>query len=479
MQQDNLKHKTKVGMYWTFLSQISTQLVQFVVGIVMARLLTPSDFGITALPAVFMAVSAILMDGGFAQALIRKPEITDKDLSTSFYYNIGMGCVLYAVLFVCSPFIADFYNTPILTDLIRVTALTFLWGPLGTPQKVILNRRLDFRTQAWVSIINNVISGGIGIYLAYWGLGLWSLVITGLAASLLGLIQTWIIVRWMPKFVFSKESFDYLWNYGNKMIASNLIDTLYNNVAPIIIGKFYTTKDLGIYNRADGYAKLPANQLYGVLNSVVFPVLSKIQDDNERLRSTYRRMIKFSCYISFPIFIAIAALAKPLVIVLVTDKWIECVPLLQILCFERLSRPISSLNKNLLLVKGRSDLFLKLEMIKKPIFLVITLVSLPFGLTVFCYSQIFVGLVAILLNTHYTGKILRLGFLKQMNDITPALILSLITGAGIFGTTILFDNYIIQLLIGVIVGLSLYLALSIIFKFSELQDVIYFFYRKK
>ena len=328
--EENLKQKTKKGLYWKMFDQGATQVMQFVVGIVMARLLSPEDYGITALPAVFMAVAGIFIDGSFSAALVRKPEVTEKDLSTAFYYSLGVGIFMYLCLFIAAPWIAVFYNTPVLTPLIRITALGFLWGPLGTPQGVILNRRLDFKTPARISVINKIVSAIIGISAAYAGYGLWALVISGLSSSLLGLIQTWWVVKWIPKEKFSKESFRYLWNYGNKMIGASLIDTLYNNVAPIIVGKFYSPKDLGLYNRANGYAVLPNNQLTGVLLSVTFPVLSKMQNDVELLRQNVRRMIRVSAFISFPIYVILCALAKPLVIILISDRWEPCIKLLQI-----------------------------------------------------------------------------------------------------------------------------------------------------
>ena len=216
IDNSNLKQQTKIGLYWSFFNNTATQLMQFVVGIVMARLLSPEDYGITALPAVFMAVAGIFISSGFCQALVRKPEITEKDLSTSFYYSIVMGLFMYTILFFAAPLIADFYNTPVLVPLIRVTALNFLWGPLGTPQGVILQRRLDFKTPARISIINKIVSAIIGIAVAYAGYGLWALVVSGMSSSLLGLIQTWWVVKWGPKERFSRESFKYLWNYGNK-----------------------------------------------------------------------------------------------------------------------------------------------------------------------------------------------------------------------------------------------------------------------
>ena len=476
--EEDLKRKTKKGLYWKMFDQGANQIMQFVVGIVMARLLSPEDYGITALPAVFMAVAGIFVDGSFGAALIRKPDLTEKDLSTAFYYSIGVGMFMYLCLFIAAPWIAAFYNTPVLTPLIRVTALGFLWGPLGTPQGVILNRRLDFKTPARISFINKIISAIVGISIAYAGYGLWALVISGLVASLLGLIQTWWVVKWLPTEKFSKESFKYLWNYGNKMIGANLIDTLYNNVAPVIVGKFYSPRDLGLYNRAYGYATLPHNQITGVLLSVTFPVLSKLQNDREVLRQNVRRMIKVASFIAFPIFMLLSALARPLVITMISERWESCVILLQILCFCIMWWPIHTINRNLIQVVGRSDMYLKLELVKKSFNLIFILCSLSFGIEAFCYAQVFISIVSLSFNTYYTKKLIHFSLFDQMKDILPSFLLSIFLFFVVLGICCLLDGYVAQLVIGGFLGVSIYLLGAYIFKLDELKDVVYLLKRK-
>lgn len=479
MPEENLKQKTKKGIYWTFLNQGANQVITFIVGIIMARILSPEDYGITALPAVFLAVAGIFMNAGFSQALVRKPEVTDKDLSTAFYYSIAMGVVMYVVLFFSAPLIARFYKTPILTPLIRVTTLTFLWGPLNTPQSVILQRRLDFKTPARIAITTNVIGAIVGITAAYNGLGLWALVITNIVSSLLGLIQTWLAVRWVPTTRWNKESFQYLWGYGNKIIGANLIDTIYNNITPIFVGKFYSSRDLGVYNRALGYTVLPANQITNVLSSVTLPVLSKFQDNDEVLVAQFRRMFRMASFISFPVLMLLCALAKPLIHVLITDKWAECIILLQIMCFAKMWWPIQTLNRNLLQVKGRSDLLLKLEAYKKTINLVILCCSLPFGIKWFCYAQILQTMQSYAWNTYYTGKLFNLTTFKQLADVMPSFILSIIMLFCVFGVNMLIGNSYIQIIIGGLVGVGVYLGGAILLKREELNDVRYMLKIKK
>lgn len=479
MHEEDIKQQTKKGIYWTFFNNFVNYGLTFIVGVIMARLLSPTDYGITALPGVFLAVAGVIIGGGFGTAMVRKPELTEKDLSTAFFYSMGMGFFMYACLFFAAPWIADFYNTPILTPLVRVAALTFLWGALSTPQNIILNRRLDFKTPARIAIITNIIGAIIGISIAYLGYGVWALVITGVVSSFLNLIQNWLAVRWVPKAGFSKESFKYLWGFGNKLMASALLDRTYNNITPIIVGKFYSPATLGVYNRALGYASIPAQQGTSIIQQVTFPVLSKIQNDDETLAHGYRKMLKVSAFVIFPIMTLLSALAKPVIILLVTDKWIDSVILLHIICFSMMWWPIHSINLNLLQVKGRSDWFLKLEIYKKILGLTVMGCTLPFGLVYFVSAGIVSSFISLFLNTWYTGKLIHLGFFKQMQDLLPTYGLSLLIFAVVFGMTYLIDNLWIQLILGGCIGVCLYIGLAYLFHFSELEDIKYMLNRKQ
>ena len=376
--------------------------------------------------------------------------------------------------------VADFrYNTPVLVPLIRFTALSFLWGPLSTPQSVIMKRRLDFKTPTKISIITRVFSACVGIGMAFMGYGLWALVVSGVLASFLGLILNWYAVRWLPKTGWSKKSFKYLWDYGNKMMASSLLDTLYNNIAPIFIGKFYSPADLGVYNRAQGYAQMPSQNVTGVIQNVTFPVLSKIQDDNERLAHNYRKMLKATAFVVFPIMMMLSALAHPLVITLVTAKWEACVVLLQIICFQLMWYPVHAINLNLLQVKGRSDLFLRLEIIKKIVGLSILVFTLPHGLVVFCCGSVVASLISLIINTYYTGKLINVGYFRQMGDLMPIVGLGLVMFGVVLLMTHAIPNMFAQIIVGGAVGAVVYLGGAMLFKFSELEDVKYMLKRSK
>ena len=476
--KNNLKQQTKKGLYWSFFNQFANYGMQFCVGIVMARLLSPSDYGITALPGVFLAIAAVFQDSGMAGALIRKPEIEEKDYSTLFLYSIGVGTFMYAVLFLISPYIAAYFNTPILTSLIRVTALTFLWGPISTVQYVILKRKLDFKTPTKISIITKAFSAIVGITMAYMGYGLWALVISGVFSSFFGLIVIVWVVKWYPRTGWSRESFNYLWGYGNKMLASSLLDTAYNNITPVFVAKYYSPADLGVYNRSQNYAIMPSQNITGVIQNVTFPVLSKMQDNDEYLARNYRRMLKTTAFIVFPLMMLLAGLARPLILTMITAKWEACIILLQLMCFSMMWYPIHAINLNLLQVKGRTDLFFRLEVIKKIIGLSILIVTLPLGLVVFCIGGIISSLVCLVVNTYYTGKLINVGYLKQMRDLFPTLFLSLVLFGVILALNQFISNYLLQILVGGTVGSLVYLGGAFLFKFDELNDVKYMLKRK-
>lgn len=480
MENESLKYKTKKGLYWKFFDTFANYGMTFIVGIFMARMLTPEDYGITALPAVFMSIAGIFISGGFGTALIRKPELTEKDLSTAFYYSIGVGLFCYFVLFFTSPLIARFYNTPILQQIIRVSALSFLWGPLNTPQTVILSRKMDFKNPARISIINKTIGSIVGISMAYSGLGVWALVGSGLVSSLIGLIQTWLVVKWLPKEPFSKESFKYLWDFGNKIMGVSLLNTLYANIVPVLLGKYGGAKDLGNYNRAANYASLPSSNITGVLTSVSFPALSKMQNDDERLAVNYRKMIRVSSFFVFPIMLLLSALAYPIIISMITAKWEPCVILLQIMCFTYMFQPIQILNLNLLQVKGRPDLTLRLEIIKKIIGSVVFIyAAINLSLVQLCITDFLYTMFALVVNTYYTGKLIHVGYFRQLKDIMPSLLLSFVMFGVVLLTVSLLENMIIQILVGGCVGTVIYLGGSYLMKFPELEDAKYLFSRKQ
>jgi O-antigen/teichoic acid export membrane protein len=307
--------------------------------------------------AGFNAIAFAFLDSGFGNALVRKPDLTEDDNTTAFIFNLAAGTVMFGIIWIIAPWVSVFYDKPILTPLLRAEGSLLIITAFKIVQNTQLTRALNFKAKMIIRVVASVFGGVAGIIAAYSGLGVWALVTMHVADAVISLILLWIISPWRPRGNWSRKSFNYLWGYGSKLLASGLLDTVYSNIYPIVIGKFYSAADLGQYTRAKQYASMPSHSLTGVIQQVTFPVLSQIQEDNQRLGYSYRRMLRFTVFIVFPIMIGMAALAHPLVISLVTDKWAQCVPYLQVICFASMWYLVHAINLNLLQVKGRSDLF--------------------------------------------------------------------------------------------------------------------------
>ena len=475
---DSLKSKTVKGVVWSSIERFSTQGVQFLIMIIMARLLTPKDYGLIGMLAIFLAVAQSLIDSGFSQALIRKQDRTDVDNSTVFYFNIVVSSALYLILFIAAPFVADFYNQPELTSVMRVVCLGVILNSLAVVQRALLTVRIDFKTQAKASLSAAVMSGCIGIVLAYCGFGVWSLVVQQLLNLSVNTLLLWIFSKWRPIAVFSWKSFHELFAFGSKMLASGLLDTLYRNIYPIVIGKLFSASSLGHYTRAQHFSEFPSSNVTGIIQRVTYPILCGIQDETERLEAVYRKFLKLSAFIIFPLMIGMSAVARPFIDIVLGTQWGFCGQLLQIICFAMMWYPIHAINLNLLQVKGRSDLFLRLEIIKKILGITVLCITAPFGLVVMCYGQIFNSIVALVINTYYTGKLINVGFIRQMKDLLPTILLSLIMFWAILLVNGFIETNMYRLVIGVLVGIIVYASGSYIFKFKELQTLFSLIRRK-
>lgn len=475
---ESLKKKTVKGVAWTSLNKVLDLGFGFVIGVILARLLSPSDYGLLAMIAVFSAIAFTFLDSGFGNALIRKPDLNEDDNTTAFLFNLVAGIVLFGVIWLIAPWVSAFYDKPILTPLLRAEGSLLIVASFKIVQNTQLTRALNFKAKMIIRVVSSVSGGVIGIIAAYCGLGVWALVAMHIADALISLVLLWIISPWRPRGKWSKKSFNYLWGYGSKLLASGLLDTVYSNIYPIVIGKFYSAADLGQYSRAKGYADMPSQSLTGVIQQVTFPVLSQIQDDHQRLGNNYRRMLRFSVFIIFPIMIGLAVLAHPLVVSLVTDKWAQCVPYLQIICLASMWYPVHAINLSLLQVKGRSDLFLRLEIIKKALITVVVFICVPFGIMGICYGAVFTSLACLAINTYYTGKLIDVGFVRQMMDMTPTLLASLAMGAVVYFAVIPFDSDVVKLAVGIPMGMVVYLAIAKIFKMPELQEALDIIHRR-
>ena len=453
---ESIKKDTIKGSKWTIIEKFSLQGIQFIIGLILARLLTPSDFGVVGMLTVFIAISQTFVDGGFSNALIRKIDRTEIDYSTAFFFNIIVGIACCGILCLIAPIVADFFNIPILTNVLRVLSLTLLINSFSVVQIAKLTIAIDFKSQAQATLLSVILSGCIGILLAYRGYGVWALVWQSVLSSLFKVVLIWIFAKWKPQITFSWDSFRNLFSYGSKLLISNLIGTLYAQMTTIVIGKFYTSKDLGFYSRGQQFAHLPSTAVIETLGRVTFPILSKIQNDDERLLNVYRKYIQMTSMVIFFLLALLASVSKPLIILLLTEKWLDSVIFLQIFCFAFMFEHISKLNLNLLQVKGRSDLYLRLEIIKKIIAFTILIMSIPYGMIVICLSKILNGQIALFINTYYTGRLFQFGYLEQFKDFSKYLVYSLLACLPTYIFCLFDYSPSIQLFLGGIVAIVLY-----------------------
>lgn len=476
---ESLKQKTAKGVLWSSVEQFSVQIIQFVLGLIMARILSPHDYGLVGMILVFTAIAQSFVDSGFANALIRKQNRTEVDYSTAFYFNIVVGVVAYFILFFASPFIAQFYNEPLLESLTKVVAINVFINSLGIVPRARYTINVDFKTQAKATTTSVLISGVIGIWMAYSGYGVWAIVWQSVIRNGLNVLLLWLLAKWLPLFQFSWHSFREMWSFGYKLLLSGLIDRIYGNIYQLIIGKVFSARDLGNYTRAHQFASFPSSNFTGIIGRVTYPILSSIQDDDARLERVYRKYLRLSAFVVFPLMVGLSVLAEPLIISILTDKWSAAIILLQIICFTMMWYPIHAINLNLLQVKGRSDLFLKLEIIKKIILVAILCITVPIGLIAMCIGGIFSSMLCLVVNTYYTGKLINVGFILQMKDLLPTLVLSLLMGVCVFVSVMFIPSNVMQLVVGVIVGVIFYFAVAKLFKMEELTDLLSLVKRKK
>ena len=474
----SLKEKTVKGVVWSSIDRFTSQGISFVFSMLIARMLMPSDYGVVAMLGIFMAVSGCFIDSGFGTALVRKIDRTETDFSTVFYFNNVVAILFYGLLWLASPYIAAFYDLPLLEEVTKVVGLNLIVGTLGGIQSAKLSIAIDFKTRAKISVITTVFTGVVGLYLAYKGYGVWALVFQGLSSNILKTLLLWGYVKWRPQWVFSWKSFRELFSFGSKMLASGLLDTIYNNIYTIVIGKCFNSTALGVYSRADGLAQFPSSNITGVIQGVTFPVLSSIQNDEERLAVGYKKLLRLSAFIIFPLMVGLAAVADPFIRLVLTDKWEGTISYLQILCFALMWYPIHAINLNLLMAKGRSDYFLKLEVIKKIQGVIVLCVTVPLGLVVMCYGRIVSSLISLVWNTYYTKKIIGYGYAQQMKDLMHILLHSLVMGAIVFGVVYMLPNLWLQLIVGILAGMAYYIAGAYLMKFEEMQELLLILKRK-
>lgn len=468
MEQQSLKHKTFSGVIWRVAETGGTQLIQFIISVILARLILPEQFAAIAMLSIFLAIAGIFISSGFPTALIRKNNRTQIDCSTVFFFNIIIALVSYLILYLIAPFVAEFYNLPELKSILRVISITLVISSFGGVHRTLFSARLDFKSLTKYNLAALVISGCIGVIMAYKGFQVWALVTQSVVSSIINTIFIWYASPWRPSWQFSWISLKEFFSFGSKLLASALLDTTFSNLYSVLIGKFFPHADLAYYNRASSLSQLTSSTPTGVLQSVTFPALCKLQYNDENLRNAYRKMLQASAFVIFPLCLGIGAVSYPLINVIYTKVWIYAATLLQIIVFAGMWYPIHAINLNLLQVKGRSDLFFRLEIIKKINAVIMLCITVPIGLEAICYGGIVTSLIALFINTHYTGKLLNLGFLAQMKDLLPSLLLSLAMFIGCKLLSTILGMGITSLVVSVLVGVIIYAGGAYLFRFKEL-----------
>lgn len=415
----NLKQKTTSSLKWSAIERLVTQFIQLIVMLVLARILGPQAFGLIGMLAVFIAVSQVFVDSGLSSALIRKLDRSELDYSTAFYFNIGIALVCYTLLYFCAPYIASFYNKPELTSLTRILALVVIINSFGIIQRTKLSIKMDFKTQAKASLIAVTISSLTAFCLAYYNLGVWSLVAQTLVYATFNVIFLNMLHRWLPMLSFSSESFRLLFGFGLKLMLSGLIDSIYQNIYQIVIGKKFNVLDVGYFTQANQLIQTPATTMTAIIQRVTYPMLSSIQNDEQKLNSAYLLTLRLSAVVIFPILFGLGTIADPLIPQLLGPEWKSAALLASILAMGLLLYPIHAINLNYLQVKGRSDLFLKLEIIKKVIITIILIITIPYGINAICIGIVIQSYIALFINTYYNGRIGNLSGIIQLKALLP------------------------------------------------------------
>lgn len=464
--QRSLKNKTLSGLFWRFAERCGAQGIAFIVSIVLARILSPADYGIIAMVTVFIAISQVFVDSGMGNALIQKKDADNIDFSTVFYFNIFLCAAIYLILFLASPLIADFYNTPQLTPVIRVLSLTVVISSVKNVQQAYVSKYMLFKRFFFATLGGTIVAAVIGIALAYRGAGVWALVAQQLINASIDTLILWVTVKWRPIRAFSFNRLKSLFSYGWKLLVSTLINTVYNDIRQLVIGKIYSSADLAYYNRGRNIPNFVVNNINSTIDSVLLPALSEEQDHVERVKSMTRRAIKTSSYFMWPMMIGLAVVAEPLIRLLLTEKWMEAVPYLRIFCIIFAFQPIQTANLNAIKAIGRSDLVLKLEIIKKTIGLIILFAVMNYGVFAIAASLLVYNVIAQLLNSSPNKKLLGYSYLEQLKDILPCVGLSCIMALIIYPISMLGINYILILILQIAAGTVIYVAGSVLLKFD-------------
>lgn len=468
----NLKTKVLSGLFWRYFERCAAQGVTFIVGIVLARVLTPDDYGLSSLSAIYIGIISIISDLGLTQAVIQKKDADEIDYNSVFYVNLFMAVLVYFIIFFTAPFAAMFYEQPRLTAIIRVSSLTMPISALFSMQSTIITKRMEFKKYFWATITGTIISSFVGIALALNGMGVWAIVGQSMTNTIIDRLFLTAIVRWKPKAIFSLKRVKPLFNYAWKLLASRALDQVYGNIYSLVIGRVYSTSDLAYYERGKQYPMYIINNINESILSVLFPAISTVQNKIEDVKNIIRRSIVTSSFFIFPMMTGLGVMAELIIHVMITDKWLPAVPFIRFCCFTYALWPIHTANLQAISALGRSDIFLKLEIIKKVIGISVLLITLPHGLIAMMWGSSGAAIISSFLNASPNKKLLGYSYLEQLRDLMPSAVLSVVMGVCVFLIGMIPMNDIVKIFVQVISGAAIYFGLAKLFELECFEFVI-------
>ena len=472
MDGHSLKDKTIKGIGWSAVDSFLGNGITFLVGLVLARMLSPNEYGLIGITTIFITVFNAIIDSGFSSAVIRKKDVTDEDYNTMFLTNMLLSVLMFVILYIGAPAISLFFNRPELIDLTRVMGVILIINALSITQNTVLIKRIDFKTKTKASIISAIFSGVIGIGMAFWGFGVWSLVGQQISKQLTNTICLWLYNKWWPNLKFNIQSFRYMWGFGSKLLISGLIDNIWNQLYQVVVGKFYSPSTLGQYSKANEYASIFSISLNTIVGRVTYPVLAEIQEDRERLVNAYRKIIKTTMFVTAICLLSVGAIAEPLIFCLIGPQWQQAASFLPLICLTMSLYPLNSINLNMLKVQGRSDIFLWLEIVKK----LIAIGPICLGIFVDIYwmlaGSVVTGIIAFFLNSFYSGKMLGYSSWMQLIDIAPSYGVAFMIAISVYFLKYLPFSYWVILPIQLIVGALVFLSVCKLTRSEEFQEII-------
>lgn len=469
---NSLKNKTMNALSWSFIEALGLQGVKLIIGIILARLLLPEQFGLIGMLTIFIALGHSFLDSGFGAALIQKSNETASDICSIFYFNILMGLMVAGLLYMVAPWIAILYSQPILTKLTQALSLIVVINSFGLIQSTLLIKRIDFKSLSKITLISGFMSGIIGIYMAIVGFGVWSLVVQQLSDSFIRTLLLWYYYPWRPSLIFSFKALTEMFGFGSRLLASGLLNQIFNNIYLVVIGKLFSASDLGYFTRAQNFQEIPSQTLSDMVARVTFPVLSSIKDDPVRMKRVMKKALSMLTLVNFPMMIGLAVIARPLVVVLLTEKWIDCISYLQLLCVLGLLYPLHVINLNVLQALGRSDLFLNLEVIKKVMVVVSIAITWRWGISAMIYGMIAISISAYYLNSYYTGVLIDYRIGEQIHDLLSSLVVAVLMGLVVYMAEMLnFPNDFSLLIAQIIIGIVVYIFLCRLFRLDAFMEI--------